>query len=72
MMIGVIVFSIILNLFIGNFFLADVTPRDGRLMSDEEITISVPPDGANQNNPGLINTMTEPDEDPIPPSPPSG
>lgn len=72
MMIGVIVFSIILNLFIGNFFLADITARDGRLMGDEEITISVPSYTVEQDNNGPISPLTEPSEDPIPPFPPSG
>ncbi|MDH5405132.1 MAG: hypothetical protein OEZ30_01840 [Candidatus Aminicenantes bacterium] len=73
MMIGVIVFSIILNLFIGNFFLADITARDGRLMGDEEITISVPSSNTvEQDNNGTISPLTEPSEDPVPPFPPSG
>lgn len=71
-MIGLIVFSIILNLFIGNFFLADFTPRSGRLISDEETTISVPSDTVEQDNNGPINPLVEPYEEPIPPFPPSG
>ena len=71
-MIGFIVFSIILNLFIGNFFLADVTPRDGRLTNDEETNILVPPDTVQQDNIGPIKPLTEPIEEPVPPFPPSG
>lgn len=71
-MIGLIVFSIILNLFIGNYFILDSTTRDGRLMGDEEITISVPSNVVEQDNNGPINPLVEPDEDPIPPFPPSG
>lgn len=71
-MIWLIVFSIMLNFFIGNYFLADFTAGDGKPVNDEEINVPVPPDTANQDNTSLIRPLTEPSEEPIPPSPPDG
>ena len=70
-MVRLIVFSIILGLFIGNYFIFDLAHRDGRLTTDEEITISVPPDAVKQDNSSPINPLVEPSEDPVPPFPPS-
>jgi len=69
-MIGLTILSIILNLFIGNYFLADFTPEHGRVLSDEEINISVPLDAVNQGNTREIRLLPPPSEDPIPPFPP--
>jgi len=71
-MIALTIFSIILSLFIGNYFLADFAPSHGKVLSDEEINISVPPDILKQGNASLRSGLPEPDEDPIPPPPPSG
>ena len=71
-MIGLIVFSIILNLFLGNCFFADLPHTRGKVLSDKEINILVPPDILNQANTSMRSGWPEPGEDPIPPPPPSG
>jgi len=71
-MIALTIFSIILSLFIGNYFLADFAPSKGKLLSDEEINISVPPDIFKQGNASMRSGLPEPPEHPIPPPPPSG
>jgi len=70
-LIGLIIVSLVFNLFVGSYLLPGLPTREGNIVNDEEFNRLLP-DTPNQLNGGFVFPMPEPDEPPLPPEGPPG